>query len=118
MQQVKGVPRSNFVDYGSRGYQDYAKRVNASQGHSGGFPNAFRHHPSTWAAGTGATKEWINPANHEVSRISQVNHSAITGRYQSMVPDLPFNDIHEQKKRKALNHAGLASMATGAAFLL
>lgn len=109
--------RINGVQYGNRKYQEYAKRVNDSRGTGPGYPNQFRHHPESWVR-SNQTREFIVPANHETTKIKQMNrNNSIIGRYDAMVPDLPFSDHHEKRKTQALHHVGLGAIATGAAFV-
>lgn len=119
MPHITQSSREKSIQYGNRDYQEYAKRINDSRGTGPGYPHAFRYHPATWGAKNNQTREFINPANHETARIQQINRSnSMIGHYDAMVPDLPFNEYQEKRKHQALNHVGMSTIATGAAFVM
>src|ERR1700690_4410311 len=87
--------------------------VTTSMGLTPGFPQQFSYleienHPTQ--VNSEYANVWVNP---QVGIRQNGFREAITGRYRSMVDDVPFNPTGEARTRNRLAAFGLAALALG-----
>lgn len=100
-------------------FYERAQAVQGSKGLTTGFPKQF-HYTETKRHSTYSTPEYVNIFINDQVGIPQVDggtRKAIIGDYQSMVPDFPFDPIHDDRVHSRLLSLGFGAIGL-AAFLM
>ena len=94
----------------------WAQKTQGSKGNAPGFTNEFQFPEG---ASTNTNYEYIDGTFDGGRAIPQIatQEKLLMGNYQSMVPDIPFDEGAHEKQKKSLMMMGFAALTVGA-FLL
>lgn len=103
-------------------YLQYVKGVENSRGNSPGFPNEFQYlNFQKLPDPTSLTQnpEYVIPHVNQDVYLEQIwRPGPITGQYEAMVPDTPFNPIYEANKNGLRALMGFTMMGIGSLFFI
>lgn len=101
---------SNFSSYGQ--WLQYAQRVAGSKGNAPGFNKQFQYPEG---ASTNTNWEYIDGRFDGGRALPQMTtqRKLITGDYESMVPDIPFDKKAHEAQQRNLTAFGLSALVVG-----